>query len=1136
MSVNNSTHHTIKFDHILFGSGKQLPVLPEYAFNQIPLGDNEQMYVLPHHKLIIYNSTTRVLRVKENGIYQYGINEYGCRIPETFSLDEVLEKCAHSEKFFSFQGCWDKFLNIDSHHPTLVFKYIVSKELLRNEFKEINTLSNTYHNDLDVISNIFKGIFACIELGNSDFIQEIHNILAEFSKDNIQDLFNKLSRHNGYDPESFKKFVQILKPFLDLSKEENAVKLMEIGSRFGADDLIRDAFKLHPHLLHNEITYWKDDENPLFVALANQQFNAARCLIEQGWNCNQKSLRTQDFDKPLTEFPLTKTLQHIFRKEKDEIQDYGQFFVFLLEHGADPNLQIISPQTGIPQSIAEYCLFYRGKNQTEVHSLVTFLIFHGANVTHAMGQRMKQMLKEPCGSYYANLLKETSLTTEDELHALIQDDSPKGTLADYQHKITLAKTKLQQMLAQNRGNWELVDLSLIEEFKQLKKEIKIKSEIRLQLDSLYTQFVALYDDLVNRHPLLKELREASKELRERMNRQDTPPSGRLSKICSLWAQNVDIYTREKAQKELNSIAYEERSRFWYALRKPILATASRIFTDPFWRRGYVSLIHGTKMSPTILRTKALLPKGMLDQEGIVPFSGEILGNDRGTDINAENISCSSLSWDWEERIQGYFMASTRLLISLIYSMQSFGYGENEKFFERAASLQRTEWEEIRPHLEQRDSQDLAVRSIDILRLRSTEPQESKERFQKLLDEVEKLVKKEKPTKDSPLDRLHQALIIPIKYPITQDDLALIRKRIPVLFASMNRIGKSCPGEFLFKGPMEFGKDIQAAFVPAEHVEEMGKLLHEAGIETYDFDTAKFLETQSMVRGSQDAAFEASIESLQEVEKEQRRIAYYLEMDILPKYSIPFPRKPTFLSEDQRLEVPNPYFGHYESHEDYLNAVRDGLVVPRTTHGRMHASRVTILSQFFRKKVIQSGTKEQLDPVITAITAAAHDAQREDEGVDRWDEESAIYLHSYLLKQGYSEKDARYYARAIREKDPKNHLFESNIQKIVHDADCLEILRCLKPPNEFRKEELQIKVDDNTIQGWSDFIKLTDQDQLHLALEQNTENYYADVMRILKLVGPAQVCTELSKELACYNPEDLPQKVKEVLETLLKTQS
>jgi hypothetical protein len=82
----------------------------------------------------------------------------------------------------------------------------------------------------------------------------------------------------------------------------------------------------------------------------------------------------------------------------------------------------------------------------------------------------------------------------------------------------------------------------------------------------------------------------------------------------------------------------------------------------------------------------------------------------------------------------------------------------------------------------------------------------------------------------------------------------------------------------------------------------------------------------------------------------------------------------------------------------------------------------------------------LHPVPLAIAAAGHDQGREDEGHDHWDELSARLARMQLLSMGYSEDEARMAYHSIAAKDPKTGSFDSNTQRVVHDADCLEIMR------------------------------------------------------------------------------------------------
>src|SRR5262249_16303976 len=101
--------------------------------------------------------------------------------------------------------------------------------------------------------------------------------------------------------------------------------------------------------------------------------------------------------------------------------------------------------------------------------------------------------------------------------------------------------------------------------------------------------------------------------------------------------------------------------------------------------------------------------------------------------------------------------------------------------------------------------------------------------------------------------------------------------------------------------------------------------------------------------------------------------------------------------------------------------------------------------------------------LLQIAALFHDAAREDEQEDRWDHESGLLLYYYLTRLLKVDKsEAKLFAEAIANKDvhPEFFVLEENpdnlnevswkkltptsqkniYQKLLHDADCLDIIR------------------------------------------------------------------------------------------------
>lgn len=147
------------------------------------------------------------------------------------------------------------------------------------------------------------------------------------------------------------------------------------------------------------------------------------------------------------------------------------------------------------------------------------------------------------------------------------------------------------------------------------------------------------------------------------------------------------------------------------------------------------------------------------------------------------------------------------------------------------------------------------------------------------------------------------------------------------------------------------------------------------------------------------------------------------------------------------------------------------LIARLIHGIQHTARVAYYVPVITNLYRRYDDKEALaltehDLKLLQIGALFHDAAREDENEDRWDHESALLLFCYLAYVLNLDKHiAKRIAEATANKDIKQNLgyFEIHIndpsqqtrcefnlsrrldtktiyQKIIHDADCLDIIR------------------------------------------------------------------------------------------------
>lgn len=143
-------------------------------------------------------------------------------------------------------------------------------------------------------------------------------------------------------------------------------------------------------------------------------------------------------------------------------------------------------------------------------------------------------------------------------------------------------------------------------------------------------------------------------------------------------------------------------------------------------------------------------------------------------------------------------------------------------------------------------------------------------------------------------------------------------------------------------------------------------------------------------------------------------------------------------------------------------------IARYFHGITHVSYaayyVTVFANLYRRHGdIEARALTNEDLKLLQLAALFHDSARKDENADRWDHKSGILLYYYLTQTlGVDHHKAKLIAEATANKDakPGKKYFEINkdkdgtltyqfvknappkniYQKIIHDVDCLEVIR------------------------------------------------------------------------------------------------
>lgn len=235
---------------------------------------------------------------------------------------------------------------------------------------------------------------------------------------------------------------------------------------------------------------------------------------------------------------------------------------------------------------------------------------------------------------------------------------------------------------------------------------------------------------------------------------------------------------------------------------------------------------------------------------------------------------------------------------------------------------------------------------------------------------------------------------------------------------------------------------------------------------------------------------------------QMAISQIVQQFIVPFYKIPTPQNPSYQEAKSQKRVEMLSVSD-KTYQERLDKVANQQEPARLMHGTMHAVRVVLWTEFLRQIYEQFLGQKRLNPMTLATAAGLHDAAREGEGPDRWDAESAELLKTFLSKAQLSDSVIDEHVQSIEEKDPKDKIFSSTTQQIVHDADCLEIIRIVGK-NHFKSKELcfyhfdpaKKKFCDQFIDEVAEFIKLTEKLDVKIYLENHSSDFYGDLVRIL----------------------------------------
>ncbi len=237
--------------------------------------------------------------------------------------------------------------------------------------------------------------------------------------------------------------------------------------------------------------------------------------------------------------------------------------------------------------------------------------------------------------------------------------------------------------------------------------------------------------------------------------------------------------------------------------------------------------------------------------------------------------------------------------------------------------------------------------------------------------------------------------------------------------------------------------------------------------------------------------------------QKMKISRMLQTIALPLYKRPVPANATRLNEkkDGRISLGCNYIDLYGMQKKSHPA--------RLFHGTMHCVRVTLWTQILCEVYKFFRNEEIKNKILLATAGALHDVAREGEGRDYWDEESAEALKTLLNRIPESQEDSEIYVQAIREKDPIGDKFSTDEQRIVHDADCLDIMRIhrgnsFNPDNLcFYREALKKYKDPKDLHYFKqlikevdDFIQLTEYMTTRINFEYHSNDFYSELINLL----------------------------------------
>jgi hypothetical protein len=302
-----------------------------------------------------------------------------------------------------------------------------------------------------------------------------------------------------------------------------------------------------------------------------------------------------------------------------------------------------------------------------------------------------------------------------------------------------------------------------------------------------------------------------------------------------------------------------------------------------------------------------------------------------------------------------------------------------------------------------------------------------------------------------------------------EDIHYLKKPFPMLFASTTSKGSGAKFSSEVNLPqVKLGQEIDLVFVLPKNLQTMKQWIEnnklDKKVRVLDINWLKEVKKIPLYHAPYQVAYAQGYLSADEIQK----LSQELQKRVIPLYQVPYPNGEN-----------------------------------RHWHGVTHACRVVLFSQILGAIYRDSGFAESKTKGNLQIAAGLHDCARLNDGIDLWDKESGAKAKAVLQDLGATQEEAVFFEKAVAEKDSKTP--ESVEQRIIHDADCIEILRYLHSVKDFKAEKLWMmkELDSDLVNQFiaeaTLWIQLTEKPEIKAFIE-TSKNPYACLHQILDHVN------------------------------------